>query len=272
MKAGLKTLWICGEAGSSHDGELSKASQLVRVAKDAGCDAVKYQFWSSSDKVAERLHAPENAETLEKFRVPVAWLPQLSKEAHDLGLEFMTTVDLVDDIATVAPFVDRFKLASWAVTDDEFRSAHRGYNKPLVMSTGTATEEHLVRLISSAQSQDSVLQCTSAYPTPLNEAGLGVITWMCRAWPESWRPAFGLSDHTKCCLTGALAIAAGARALEVHFCLPDTSLDNPDRCVSLLPWQLREYVANAQLARKAVGDGVKRVMDCETPWVRHRYV
>ena len=72
-------------------------------------------------------------------------------------------------------------------------------------------------------------------------------------------------------MTGALAVAAGARMLEVHFCLSETSRDNSDRRVSHEPNELGAYIWLARLAARAMGDGRKRVMPSEEANVRYRY-
>jgi sialic acid synthase SpsE len=103
----------------------------------------------------------------------------------------------------------------------------------------------------------------SAYPTPIEDANLAAI----RACNLD-----GFSDHTRHILTGALAVAAGARILEVHFCLPDTRDDNPDRVVSHEPEALAEYVRLTRLAAVALGDGVKKIQPSERENARFRYV
>jgi N,N'-diacetyllegionaminate synthase len=110
---------------------------------------------------------------------------------------------------------------------------------------------------------ETVLHCVSGYPTPLEQVNLTVLRrWWCD----------GFSDHTANPLTGALAVAAGAKVLEVHFRLDETATDNPDYPVSLSPGGLRSYIYLARRAAEAMGDGIKRVMPSEEKNRRHRYV
>lgn len=262
----MRSPFIIAEFASSHDGVFDHMLDGIAVAKRAGADAFKTQFMSSPERVAERMHAPEAVETYRKYQWPAAWLPLLSKTAHDAGLEFLCTVDLPEDIAVVAPHVDRFKIASFGATDKEFIEAHAKYGKPVIISTGLCDAEEALWLIGPPwgfEASWDILHCVSAYPTPLEEANLSAIREIAL---DGW------SDHTANPLTGAFAVCAGARILETHFRLDTTEPTNPDYRVSHSPAGLTNYVWLARQAAKALGDGVKRVMPSEASMVKHRYV
>ena len=254
------TPFVIAEMASTHDGVLEHMLAGVEVAKVAGADAFKTAWCSSAERVAERMHAgPENLPALKPVQWPRAWLPSIQYACQERGLEFLCTVDCPEDIAVVAPYVDRFKVASWGATDEAFQRRHFEVDpkKPMVLSTGLGA-----RAYSIGWAPFWVLHCVSAYPTPPWEAHLGVI-----------RHGYdGFSDHTAHVLTGALAVAAGARVLEVHFCLPDTSKTNPDRVVSHEPQALADYIRFARLAAVMLGEGVKTIQPSEEANVRFRYV
>lgn len=260
------TPFIIAEFASTHDADLGKALELIRIAKDCGADAVKTAWGSSGDRIAQRMHAPDLAPIYWKyFCWPRAWIAEMSKAAHDLGLEFLCTVDCFEDIDVVAPHVDRFKIASWGASDHAFIEAHAKYDKPIVLSTG-ATRRNRIAFDAIPDDNDYfILHCVSAYPAPLEECNLSVLS-------HDERLFCGFSDHTANTITGGLAVAAGAHVLEVHYCHPNTSKDNPDRVVSLKPWELKTYITFARQAAVAMGDGVKRIMPSEQANTRHRYV
>src|SRR3954471_22983798 len=133
--------FIIAEAGSCHDGSLEKALRLVEIAGACLADAVKFQFWSSAEALAERRRAPAYLEAYERYQLPAEWLPRLQARAEALDIEFMCTTYLPADIATVAPFVRRFKVASFELGDDEFLKAHERFSKPIVASTGMASDD-----------------------------------------------------------------------------------------------------------------------------------
>lgn len=253
--------YIIAEAGSSHDGDLIKALALVDLAADLRASAVKFQYWSDPRRVAERLHS-DALDIYRRYQIPTEWLRGLAHHAMRRHLDFLCTVDLSEDIAVVDPFVRRFKIASWGATDARFIEQHRQYGKPLIISTGVCTPHELIALHATVGPEDWLLHCVSGYPTPLNQANLGVI----RHYGLT-----GFSDHTGCVSTGALAVAAGARVLEVHMRLEETDPENPDAPHSLRPLDLSHYISEANIAAAALGDGLKRVMHCEELNMRYRY-
>ena len=243
--------FVIAEAGSCHDGSFDQALSLIRVAKEAGADACKFQYWSSAKRLAERRHAPDYLPIYEQHAVPAEWLPKLWNACDKVGLEFMATCYLPEDIAVVAPWVHRFKIASFEADDKAFCKAHLDYGRPIIVSTGMDARVSIPA---------TLLHCVSAYPAPLDQANLSVL-----------RGRFdGLSDHTCCIYTGAFAVCAGAKILEVHFRDWTTSPANPDYETALDPGQLTEYVRLVRLAETMLGDGVKRLMPAEVDMLAYK--
>ena len=251
--------FIIAEAGSCHDGQLRRALELIQVAKAAEADACKFQYWSSPERLAERRNAADYLDVYRRYQMPREWLEPLAAQcAHD-GLEFMCTVYLPEDIPVIAPLVKRFKVASFEAGDAKFVEAHLAYrDKPIIVSTGMQS----IGEIPWVQPEDAIdyLHCVSSYPTPLDQANLGALGGQLT----------GYSDHTHDCATGGLAVAAGARILEVHFRLDDTDRKNPDFCTALDPFELGTYVRFARKAERMMGDGVKRPQPAEADMMRYR--
>jgi sialic acid synthase SpsE len=258
----VRNPFVVAEFAGSHDGDLDKMLRGVHAAKQADADAFKTWWTSSAERTCARMNAPDMLETYRLGEFPMGWLYEIRKACTAHGLEFICTVDLPEDIPVIAPYVDRFKVASWGAKDKAFIEAHAKHGKPLIISTGLDGGQYV-------GVHAAFLHCVSAYPTPLEDVNLAVL-WD-RDQYEDTAAYQGFSDHTKKVMMGALAVAAGARILEVHFCLPETSKDNADRCVSHEPDALREYIALARKAAIAMGDGVKRVMPSEEKFVRFRY-
>ena len=248
--------FIIAEAGSCHDGFFPHALKLIRVAKQAGADACKFQYWSSAKRLAERRKAEAYFPIYSRYQVPEEWLPLLVQECRSNGIEFMCTVYLPEDIPTITPLVHRYKVASFEADDEEFVRAH-DYTKEMIASTGMMTEIplHLRRA--------HLLHCVSAYPCPPEQANLGVLQSRFYA---------GYSDHTKYVFTGAFAVCAGARMLEVHFRLHDTDPENPDYGTALDPKELSEYIALVRQAEQMLGEGKKVPMPAEQAMLPYRVV
>lgn len=250
----MKT-FVIAEAGSCHDGSLEQAYRLIATAKEAGADACKFQFWSDAARLATRRRAPAYQPLYEKYRVPRDWLDDLKTWCDAAGLEFMCTVYLPEDVPVIAPYVARFKIASFEADDLDFIAAHVPYDKPILVSTGMSSETpHPYWKV-------KYLHCVSAYPTPIDEANLAVLR----------DPGFvGFSDHTADTLTGAFAVCASASILEVHFRLDDTDTANPDYVTALDPAELAQYVRYVRLAERLLGSPVKRIQPSEAAMVPYK--
>lgn len=244
--------FVIAEFASCHMGSLDLALQGISVAHSAGADAWKVQFWSEPLRMRARRHVLSPA--YEQGSVHVDWLPVLHKECQDRGLKFSASVFLPEDVATLAPHVDYWKVSSFEARDRELtRLIPR--DRPLFVSTGMQTphdESYLPRT-------GIRLHCVSAYPCPPYEANLGAI-----------ERGQGYSDHTRCVFTGAFAVSAGADYLEVHYRLQDTPASCADYVVSLDPDGLQKYIGLAREAYKMRGDGRKMPQVSEQGSIPHR--
>jgi len=251
--------FVIAEFGSSHDNQWGRMVDGILAAKRAGADAFKTQFWSDPVRLAARRNAGDYLDVYRKYQVPIEWLPLLKAQCDHAGIEFMCTVYLPEDIPVIAPFVKRFKVASFEAGDETFVRAHIEYQKPLIVSTGLQDANKYECVVGPYPID--FLHCVSAYPTPLDQANLGVLRD---------RAYSGYSDHTHFLGTGGLAVAVGARILEVHFRLDDTDPNNPDYGTALTPFELGVYVTFVRRAERMLGDGVKKPQACEAEMSKYR--
>lgn len=257
--------FVIAEAGSCHDGDIAQAFKLVTAAKEAGADACKFQWWSSAERLAERRNAQKYLPVYQKYKVPDVWLSWLHLACVANGIEFMCTAYLPEDISFVNMWVKRFKIASFEAGDQEFLSSHAQYGKQVIISTGMMSVGER-KYVPGVLTQH-FLHCVSSYPTPLDQANLGVLG---QIYEDGSRDYDGYSDHTKNVLTGALAVAAGAKIIEVHFRLDDTDPENPDYATALSPGQLKDYVSLIRQAEVMLGDGVKKPQPAEKAMMAYR--
>jgi sialic acid synthase SpsE len=248
-------VFVIAEAGSSHDNDLSKAYRLIEAAKECGADAVKFQWTSNSYAMAVRRGLGQAAADMygKYLQKPISWLESLKAHADKVGIEFMCTVYLIEDIATIAPLVKRFKVSAFESKWEEFVEGHmNAQRKDTIISSNDALNYNLppMKLYGGA-GEFKVLHCVSKYPTPIDDLNLDVC---------SYDGVDGLSDHTTSTLTGALAVAAGATIVEKHIRLDTTPESNPDYLHSLEAANTRrdgwtafgEYVRNIREAERAL--------------------
>jgi N-acetylneuraminate synthase len=269
--------FVIAEAGSTHDGDMSKAVQLIQAAKECGADACKFQYISSPKRLVERRNAHDYLEIYRKYALSEGNIEFLAETCEHVGIEFMATVYLPEDIDAIAPFVKRFKIASFEANDKEFVRNHFKYDKEIIRSCGMASTTIGVGNIKN-------LYCVSGYPTPIDQLNLSKLHDYLPVPGSGKRDLVydGLSDHTTSTLTGALTVAAGAKIIEKHICLWETDSNNPDRPHSLYVHPrgpesqgvkgspFKQYVDFIRLAEKAMGTGEKGVMECEKEMVKYK--
>lgn len=254
----MRRTFVIAEAAACHDGDPDKAARLIELAADIGADACKFQWVSLPERLVERRRAPEYLIAYRDLAFPRSWFPALKRLCDEAGVEFMVTVYLPEDVSVIAPYVKRFKVASFESEIGDLYYAFARYHKAVLYSTGM---DMVACPVGDGYRSIQRLHCVSAYPVPLDQMNLAVLR------DSSY---VGLSDHSRHPWTGALAVAAGAEVVEFHFRLLDTEPTNADFAVAFEPEEAREYVANIRLAERMLGDGRKRVMLCEEPMLRYR--
>jgi N-acetylneuraminate synthase len=189
----------------------------------------------------------------EEAFTPWQWQPKLKEVAEDLGLQLFSSA--FDD--TAVDFLEQMnvpahKLASFELVDVGLIRKMASTGKPLIMSTGMASEGEIDEAVQSARtagaSQIALLKCTSAYPAPAEEANLRTIPELARRYDC---PA-GLSDHTMGIAVPVAAVALGARIIEKHMCLRRAD-GGPDSAFSLEPREFKAMVDAVRIAEKALG-------------------
>ena len=272
----MNKTFVIAEAAATHDGDFVKATALIARAVRIGADAIKFQWCSSPARLCERRHVPEYLGAYRLLAFPHAWFGDLAETCERVGIEFMCTVYLPEDIAVVAPHVKRFKVSSFEATDTYFVALHGEWpDIALIVSAGMSANVEpslngYYNIVAThgigIRNPVAVLHCVSAYPCPAEQIGLAAIRH------ESWGgPRLtGLSDHTRHPWTGALAVAAGAKIVEFHIRLDDTDPSNSDYAVARSPEEARVYVENIRTAEAMLGDGLRGIQPCEEPMLRYR--
>lgn len=267
----MRRPYVIAEAAGCHDLALDRALSLVDLAKAVGADAVKFQWVSSPERLAERRRALDYLGAYCGLAFPRAWFaPLVARCRAAPPIDFLCTTYLPEDIAVVAPYVPRFKIASFEAGDPTFLVAHLPFGKPIVISTGLMDASAVAALVRDLEAlrgaRFSLLHCVSAYPAPPASMNLRCLF---ERGPRGRRFS-GLSDHSKHPITGALAVACGATIVEFHVRLDDTAPTNPDFEVARTPAEAALYVQNIRDAEAMLGDGVKRVTNAERPFERYR--
>jgi N-acetylneuraminate synthase len=233
---------IIAEAGMNHDGSLGNAIRMAEVAAECGADAVKFQLHDAPAETTRDAPSPpyfKHETRWEYFQRTAFGDDQWGtlKEACDsAGIEFLCSVFSLDALWRLEHLgVRRHKIPSGEVTNLELIRAGAATAKPVLLSSGMSSWAELDAAVEAAGDNVTVLQCTSAYPTPPERVGLNLLGEL----RERYGKPVGFSDHSvgpNACLA---AVALGATVIEKHFTL-SKQLYGPDAALALEPYELEE--------------------------------
>jgi sialic acid synthase SpsE len=275
--------YIMAEIGVNHGGSLELAHRLIRLAKQGGADAAKFQTYKA-EKLASR-HSPAYWDTRKEpttsqfqlFQKFDAFGPdeyrQLAAWCREEGIDFVSTPFDLDAVAFLDPLVPFHKIASADVTNVPLLRAVAATGKPIVMSTGAATMgevDSALHTLSAAGAVDiALLHCVLNYPTENHLAHLGMISGLRRAYPDR---VIGYSDHTipdEPMTSLTTAVILGATILEKHF-THDRTLQGNDHYHAMDVNDLSSVVARLELIQSLTGpDEHKRPLLSEEPARQH---
>ena len=146
-----------------------------------------------------------------------------------------------------------FKIASFELVDLELIRAAARTHKPLVMSTGMASETEIAEALEAAQTSGNggvaLLHCISGYPAPIAQTNLRRLEAI-----AAHGCVVGVSDHSPGAIVPVAAVARGAAIIEKHLTLARAD-GGPDAGFSLEPAEMTEVVRGCELAWSALGDG-----------------
>ncbi len=257
--------YIIAELSANHNGSLDAALELVRLAKQAGADAVKIQTYTADTLTLDcdndyfRIKGGTlwDGTTLHQLYqqacTPWEWHAAIFAEAQRLGIDcFSTPFD-----ETAVDFLEQFdppyhKIASFELNHHPLLAKVAATGRPVILSTGMATlqdiEESVAVLRGNGCTDLTLLKCTSSYPAPAAEANLARIPDMAARFGVR----VGLSDHTMGIVVPVVAVALGALVIEKHFCRSRQE-PGPDSAFSLEPAEFTEMVRAVRIAEEAVG-------------------
>ena len=243
------------EIGQAHDGSLGILHSYIDAVASTGVTAVKFQTHiaeaESSSKEPFRVNfSYEDATRYDYWeRMEFSkeqWLG-IKEHCHKVQLQFISSpfsiaaVNLLEEVG-----VDAYKIGSGEVSNHLLLHKIAYTGKPVILSSGMSSFEELdsaVEIFKTAGNDLSILQCTTAYPTPPEKLGLNVLRELKDRYPYA---KIGLSEHTGEIYAGLGAVALGAEILEFH-CVFDKRMFGPDAKSSLTINQIEELVKQVKL-------------------------
>lgn len=271
MSLPYKTI-IIAEAGVNHNGDLSMAKELIKVAAKAGADFVKFQTFKADKMVSKEAkkatyqnkNINDGDDTqynmLKKLEIPDEWYPELLALCNKENIKFLSTgfdnesIDFLNDLP-----IELFKIPSGEITNKPYLQHIAKKKKLVVLSTGMANikeiNDAVEVLIDTGLDKSNlvVLHCNTEYPTPMEDVNLKAMLHI----QKELGVDVGYSDHTLGIEVPIAAVALGAKVIEKHFTL-DRNLPGPDHKASLEPDELVAMVkAIRNIELSISGNGIK---------------
>lgn len=256
--------YIIAELSANHNGSVERALATIDEAQRCGADAVKLQTYTA-DTMTIDCDAPDFMikgglwngfklyDLYKSAETPYEWHQALFDHARKRGITVFSTpfdetaVDLLESLGTPA-----YKIASFEVLDLPLIRYVACTGKPIIMSTGMASEAEIDEAVTTAREAGCrdllLLHCISSYPAPIDQVNLRQIPELAKRF----NLLAGLSDHTMGTTASVAAVALGACLIEKHFTL-NRADKGPDSEFSLEPADLKRLCAETRGAWSALG-------------------
>ena len=256
--------FVVAEISGNHGGDIERAFALIKLAKEAGADAVKFQTYeahtltvnSTDEAFVVKTPLWQNRSLFDLYteaQTPFDWHARLFAYAAEQGIMAfsapfdLTAVDLLEELD--CPL---YKIASCELVDIPLIRRVAATGKPMIMSTGMATFAEMEEAVNAARGAGArdlaLLHCVSGYPSTAADANLATI----KAIAERFGCPVGLSDHSPGTLLPVAAIALGASIIEKHLCI-ERGDGSVDADFSLEPEEFAQLIKDCREAHLAIG-------------------
>ncbi|VEJ09829.1 N-acetylneuraminate synthase [Actinobacillus delphinicola] len=276
----MDNIYIVAEIGCNHNGSYDRAKEMVRVAKECGVNAVKFQTFKANLLISKFAPKAEyqkittgtddsQLEMTKKLELPYDEFIQLEEYAQSLGLDVFSTPFDFDSIEFLASRKQKmWKIPSGEITNLPYLEKIARLNiegKKIIISTGMSTIDEIKSALSILEkngvkkSDITILHCNTEYPTPYEDVNLNVIKQFKEIFSDY---KIGFSDHSKGYFAGIASVPYGISFIEKHFTL-DQNLPGPDHKASVTPEELKLLCDGIRAVEKSLGNSIKEVTPSE---------
>lgn len=258
---------LIAEIGGNHEGDFEYAQRLTKLAIESDVDYIKFQLYSG-DTLVSKIENPIRNKHFKKFELPHQQYIELAQLCQAANIGFMASVWDIDYLEWIDEYMPIYKIGSGDLTAYPVLKAIAKRNKPIILSTGLSSLEDVVGTVNYIQKVNpiyfdpnylSILQCTSMYPIPYEDANLAVMDTL----KQITGLPVGYSDHTEGSKALEIAVAMGAQILEFHFTDSRENKDFRDHKVSLTKEEVQQLIKDITIIEKLKGQSLKRPLAVE---------
>jgi N-acetylneuraminate synthase len=266
------SIFVTGEIGINHNGDMTVAKNLIRVAKDVGCDAVKFQKRTidlvyTKELLASLRDSPwgttqrDQKEGLEFDYEEYREIDQFCKE---LNIEWFASAWDIESQEFLRQFRCNYnKVASAMIVNQELLDKVAAERKHTFISTGMCELPDIDRAVAIFQEANcpfELMHCISTYPMADEDANLNCI----KTLQDRYGCNVGYSGHEVGLAVSYAAVALGITSLERHITL-DRAMYGSDQASSVEPTGLRQLIGAVRKIEQAMGDGKVGMIEKEVP-------
>ncbi len=270
--------YFIADIAANHDGDLQRAKLLIRLAKQAGADAAKFQNFDAPKIVSDYGFSHMNAQVshqaswkksvTEVYRaasIPFEWTLTLMEECNEVGIHYFSSPYDFEAIDFLDQYVEIYKAGSGEIDWIEAleRMARKG--KPFFVATGASTigeVQRAVHAILKINKQLVLMQCNTNYtasPKNYDYLHVNVLKTYAAMFPDV---ILGLSDHTHALAPVLAAVTLGARVIERHF-TDSNEREGPDHKFAMNPENWAKMVEETRLLERSLGGADKFIAENE---------
>jgi N-acetylneuraminate synthase len=266
------SIFIIAEIGINHNGDMSICKQLIDVAVESGCNAVKFQKRDLNEVYTkEFLDSPRESpwgktqfEQKSGLEFNVSDYQEIDNYCSNKGIEWFASAWDLNSQAFLRQFNCKFnKVASAMIVYKDLLSQIANEGKHTFISTGMASFNDIqdaVNIFRDKNCSFELMHTVSTYPMKDENANLNMI----KTLRDKFKCNVGYSGHEVGIAISNAAAAIGISSLERHITL-DRAMYGSDQSASIEPAGLRQLVGGVRKIESAMGDGVKRVIEEEIP-------
>ena len=269
------SIFFVAEVGINHNGDMGICKELIDVAAEAGCDAVKFQKRDINQVYTQDfLDSPRESPWGNTQRAQKEGL-EFSKQQYEeianycanKGIEWFASAWDTNSQVFLRQFDCKFnKIASAMIVHHDLLRMVAEEGRHTFISTGMSTYDDIqkaVDIFRDANCPFELMHTISTYPMRDEDANLRLINTL----RERYQCDVGYSGHEVGLAVSYAAAAMGITSLERHITL-DRAMYGSDQAASIEPSGLRQLVGAVRKIEKAMGDGEKCIIDAEVPIAR----
>ena len=266
------SIFIVAEIGINHNGDMSICKELIDVAAESGCDAVKFQKRDINQVYTQEfLDSPRESQwgtTQREQKLGLEFSAEQYQEIEDYckskGLEWFASAWDINSQKFLRQFNSKYnKIASAMIVHTELLKEVASEKKHTFISTGMTTYDDIqtaVDIFRKADCSFELMHAVSTYPMKDEDANLNII----KTLREKFDCNVGYSGHEVGLAVSYAAAALGISSLERHITL-DRSMYGSDQSASVEPTGFRQLVGAVRKIELAMGDGIKKTIEAEAP-------